>query len=223
MINAGKNIVGHKNDFTPVHKYAMIRDMRVGALLLGFSSVAFFLIACNDDEEGETAPQNVPPVISRPAPQPEREALAVRANSATAPESLPIGPRFELYSMYAGQDIKQVTGVSGRTLWLCFTAPWCSHSKDMIRELKLMAHEEKGNVQVVELNADEYPAIAEQFGITKVPTTILYTEGIKLRTIEGAYNATSLRRYLHKVLSRDEETPPSQSSASPDLNPSTSH
>lgn len=68
-----------------------------------------------------------------------------------------------------------------------------------------MAHEEKSGVQVVQVNADDYPELAEDFGITKVPTTILYTEGVKLRTIEGAYNAPSLRRYLHRVLSRDDD------------------
>ena len=55
------------------------------------------------------------------------------------------------------------------------------------------------------MNADAYPALAEQFRISKVPTTILYTEGVKLRTIEGAYNAASLRSYLHRVLSRDDD------------------
>lgn len=75
-----------------------------------------------------------------------------------------------------------------------------------------MAQEEKGSVQVVEVNADAYPALAEQFNITKVPTTVLYTEGVKLRTIEGAYNAASLQRYLHKVLSREEDEQPAQKS-----------
>ena len=142
---------------------------------------------------------------SRPAPNPQKESLSIVApRKEELPSALPTGPRFELFSQYDGQDIKQVTGVSGRTLWLCFTAPWCPHSKEMIRELKILAREEKGTVQIVQLDADAYPAIAEEFGITKVPTTVLYTEGVKLRTIEGAYNAPSLQRYLHRVLSRDD-------------------
>ena len=180
----------------------MIRRMRIRVLSLALLSASLILCACSDEDEERNAPQNVPPTIPRPAPRPERENLTVRSDSITAPQGLPTGPRFELYSAYSGQDIKQVTGVSGRTLWLCFTAPWCPHSRDMIRELKLMAQEEKGSVQVV----------AEQFNITKVPTTVLYTEGVKLRTIEGAYNAASLQRYLHKVLSREEDDQPAQKS-----------
>ena len=180
----------------------MIRRMRIRVLSLALLSASLILCACSDEDEERNAPQNAPPTIPRP----------VRSDSITAPQGLPTGPRFELYSAYSGQDIKQVTGVSGRTLWLCFTAPWCPHSRDMIRELKLMAQEEKGSVQVVEVNADAYPALAEQFNITKVPTTVLYTEGVKLRTIEGAYNAASLQRYLHKVLSREEDEQPAQKS-----------
>lgn len=173
------------------------------------------LSSCGDSGEGEP-PAAEAPASSRPAPKPERESLSIYSKDRDTPTALAMGPRFELYSEYAGQDIKQVTGVSGRTLWLCFTAPWCPHSKDMIQELKIMAREEKGSVQVVEINADAYPTIAEDFGITKVPTTILYTEGVKLRTIEGAFNAPSLQRYLHRVLMRsDADGDPSSSSPNP--------
>lgn len=166
---------------------------------------ALLFVACDDADDEQAAPVVDLAAVTRPAPKPERESLSIQQREAS-PSSLLAGPRFEVYSQYAGQDILQVTGVSGRTLWLCFTAPWCPHSRRMIRELQTMAREEKGGVQVVEVNADEYPALAEDFGITKVPTTVLYTEGVKLRTIEGAYNAASLQRYLHRVLSRDDDS-----------------
>ena len=172
------------------------------------------LVGCDDSDDEPQAPVvNLAPA-TRPAPKPQKESLSI-APRENNPAVLSVSPRFEVFSRYNGQDIRQVTGVSGRTLWLCFTAPWCPHSKDMIRELKTMAREEKGSVQVVEVDADSYPALAEDFGITKVPTTILYTEGVKLRTIEGAYNAPSLQRYLHRVLSRD-DADPSDLTSTPD-------
>ena len=167
-----------------------------------------FLVGCDDaEDEQQTAGAGIA-IPERPAPNPHRESLSIspREKDAT-PTTLSKGPRFELFSQYSGQDIKQVTGVSGRTLWLCFTAPWCPYSREMINELKIMARKEKGTVQIVEIDADAYPAIAEDFEITKVPTTVLYTEGVKLRTIEGAFNAPSLQRYLHSVLSRGDAEP----------------
>lgn len=162
------------------------------------------LSACDDADDEQHAQAVGLATASRPAPKPQKASLSIEASKRpTPPTALSTAPRFELFSQYSGQDIKQVTGVSGRTLWLCFTAPWCPHSNAMVNELKILAREEKGSVQVVQLDADAYPAIAEDFNITKVPTTVLYTEGIKLRTIEGAFNAASLRRYLHRVLSRE--------------------
>lgn len=177
--------------------------------------VALLVAGCDDDESDQLEHQDLPASVTRPDPMPQKETLDVRTGVSDVPTGLPTGLRYELYSAYQGQDIRQVTGVSGRTLWLCFTAPWCPHSANMIRELKQLAQEEKGNVQVVEVDADTYTTLAEQFGITKVPTTFLYTEGVKLRTIEGAYNAASLRRYLHRVLTRQEETPPGTPASTP--------
>lgn len=181
----------------------MIRGVRT---LWTSLCVGMLLLAGCDNADNE---QQVPVVdlsaATRPAPKPEKESLSIQPQTVGGQSTIPSGPRYELYSLYSGQDIRQVTGVSGRTLWLCFTAPWCPHSSNMIQELKTMAREEKGSVQVVEVNADDYPALAEEYGLTKVPTTFLYTEGVKLRTIEGAYNSSSLRRYLHRVLARDDD------------------
>ena len=175
-----------------------------GVRILGLSlCAALLLVGCDDADDEQQMPVVRISAPTRPAPKPQKESLSILPRE-DGPTTLSTRPRFEVFSRYSGQDIKQVTGVSGRTLWLCFTAPWCPHSRDMINELKIMAREEKGGVQVVEVDADSYPALAEDFGITKVPTTILYTEGVKLRTIEGAYNAPSLQRYLHRVLSRDD-------------------
>lgn len=144
---------------------------------------------------------------TKPAPNPQQESLEalVREDNAPLPTTLSGGVRFELYSRYGGDDIRQVTGVSGRTLLLCFTAPWCRYSTKMRESLQTLAKEEQGRVQVVEVNADAYPLLAQEFGITKVPTTYFYAEGVKLRHIEGAYTADSLGRFLHSLLSRREK------------------
>lgn len=189
----------------------MIEDMRL--LPFAVCLAGALLVGCDDADE-ET-PQQPPPLAevagpARPAPNPQRESLSISNKKKAALPSFNAAPRFNRYSLYNGEDIRQVTGVSGRTLWLCFTAPWCSHSKAMIRELKIVAQEEKGTVQVVEVNADAYVALAEEFDITKVPTTFIYTEGVKLDKIEGAYNAASLRRFLHDTLANKKnlEAPP---------------
>lgn len=174
----------------------------VAALLL--------LPACKKTSEKEREARAAQFTTStKPAPNPQKEDLETLVRrDKTAPTGLHGGPKFELYSEYAGEDIRQVTGVSGRSLLLCFTAPWCPHSTKMRQALKKLAEAEKGRVQVVEVNADAHPALAEQYGLNKVPTTIFYTEGVKLRSIEGAYTSASLQKFLHSLLSRTDEQQP---------------
>lgn len=144
---------------------------------------------------------------TKPAPNPQKESLEdlVKEDSTPIPTSLNSGARFEPYSEYKGEDIRQVTGVSGRSLLLCFTAPWCNYSNKMRKSLQSLVKTEQGRVQVVEVNADAYPLLAQEFGITKVPTTFIYTEGVKLRSVEGAYTADSLARFLRSLLSQEEK------------------
>lgn len=142
---------------------------------------------------------------TKPAPNPQRESLndLIRKDHID-PGVRKDGPRYELYSEYKGEDIRQVTGVSGRKLLLVFTAPWCRHSANMRRALRELAESERGNVQVIEVNADEYSDLANRFGITAVPTTVLYTEGVKLRTFRGAYPVDTVRRYLRQVFAAED-------------------
>lgn len=180
--------------------------MRYCAALLCLAALSSLLTGCGKSEKERAEDAARFTTSTKPAPNPQREALEtlVRQDKA-APTTLNGGPKFELYSEYKGEDIRQVTGVSGRTLLLCFTAPWCSYSTKMRQSLQKLAKMEKSRVQVVEVNADAYPALAEQFGISKVPTTFFYTEGVRLRSIEGAFTAESVRNYLHKLLSSAEE------------------
>lgn len=178
----------------------------VAALL----SALLLLPACKKVSEKEKEARAAQFTTStKPAPNPHKEDLETLVRrDRTAPTGLNSAPRFELFSAYAGEDIRQVTGVSGRTLLLCFTAPWCPHSNKMRQALQKLAEDERGRIQVVEINADAYPAMAEQFGIDKVPTTIFYTEGVKLRSISGAYTTASVQKFLHSLLSRTDEQQP---------------
>ena len=180
--------------------------MKRTVALLTFMLIPLLCVSCgeSDKEKRERAAQFTTP--TKPAPNPQRESLqALIRTDRQVPTTLQGAPKFEIFSEYQGQGMRQVTEVSGRTVLVCFTAPWCRHSTAMRQALRELADQEKGGVQVVEINADASPAIANDYGLTKVPTTVFYTEGVKLRSIEGAYTAESLGRYLHALLTQDEE------------------
>lgn len=177
----------------------MKHALHISLLLL--CAQTLLLTGCRDSdaERAERAAQFT--TATKPAPNPQRESLeSLVRKDLNIPTGLPGAPKYELYSEYKGEDIRQVTGVSGRSLLLCFTAPWCRYSDSMRQTLKTLAEEEMGNIQVVEVNADAFPVLAEEFGLTKVPTTILYTEGVKLRTLEGSKSVDAMRSFIRNVL-----------------------
>lgn len=170
------------------------------------TSLSLVLIPClwtgcwDDDEDARAIRAASFTTSTRPAPNPERISLQseIRQN-VNMGSGISSAPRYELYSQYKGEDIRQITGVSGRKLILAFTCDWCEHSGQMREALKKLAEDEKGNVQVVDVNADQYPKIAEEFGLTKVPTIFIYTEGIRLRVFEGAYDTATLKTMLDQL------------------------
>lgn len=183
-----------------------IRGVKLVAGTVASLILSLLVTGCGDDTAERKARAEQFTTSTKPAPNPRRESLeSLVRKDISAPTGLPGAPKFELYSEYSGEDIRQVTGVSGRSLMLCFTAPWCEYSAKMRRSLQDLARMEKGNVQVVEVNADAYPVLAEQFSVTRVPTTFLYVEGVRLRSIEGAYNAPSIQAYIRNVLSRGDK------------------
>ncbi len=143
---------------------------------------------------------------TKAAPNPQKEALEtlVKEDSTPTPVSLRSDARFEPYVVYKGEDIRMVTGVSGRCLLLCFTAPWCNYCTRMRESLQALVKSEQGRVQVVEVNADAYPLLAQEFGITKVPTTYVYTEGVKLRSLEGFHTTEGLANFLRSLVAQTE-------------------
>lgn len=177
--------------------------MKRVSLALLLLSLPCLLAGCGDDDEDAKAIRAASFTTStKPAPNPTKISIQneIRSNVSMS-TGVSSAPRYELYSAYKGEDMRQVSGVSGRKLILAFTADWCEHSLKMREALKKLAEEEKGNVQVVDVNADNYPKVAEEFSLTKVPTIFIYTEGIRLRSFEGAHDATTLKAMLDQLLS----------------------
>ncbi|MEJ2629053.1 MAG: thioredoxin [bacterium] len=58
-----------------------------------------------------------------------------------------------------------------------FWAPWCGPCKMMAPILDELAGDLKGKVKVCKLNTDENPAVAGNYGITGIPTLIIFKKG----------------------------------------------
>lgn len=152
------------------------------------------IVSCGDSDEHKSSFNQ-----KKPPPKPAEQALPPLPIIPQAPvQKSKI--KFPLFSDYDGADWVQLTGVSGRSLFICFASPWCKHSKQMIQTLELFAKKENGRVQVVIVDPDKYPKLAAKYKLEAVPYTLIYVEGMLLHQFRGALSAENIRQEQRKAL-----------------------
>lgn len=58
-----------------------------------------------------------------------------------------------------------------------FWAPWCGPCRALSPIIHEVAEESRGKAKVVQVNIDEEPELAEQFGVMSIPTLLLIKKG----------------------------------------------
>lgn len=67
-----------------------------------------------------------------------------------------------------------------------FWAPWCAPCRMVAPILSEMAEDYKGRLKIGKVNVDENPMIAQRFGITGIPSMLLFKQGQKVDQWVGA-------------------------------------
>jgi len=81
---------------------------------------------------------------------------------------------------------------SQQTVLVDFWAEWCGPCKMIAPVLEEVAAERTGQVVVGKVNIDEAPELAQRFGITAIPTLIVFKNGQPQRTLRGVQSKKSI-------------------------------
>jgi thioredoxin 1 len=81
-----------------------------------------------------------------------------------------------------------------------FWADWCGPCKMMDPVLKDLAREWKDRLKVIKVDTEKKPQIAGRFGISAIPTMILFKGGSEIHRIRGAMPLAQLKRELESHL-----------------------
>lgn len=67
-----------------------------------------------------------------------------------------------------------------------FWAEWCGPCHMLTPVIKELARQWKGRVTVIKINTDEKPDLSQRFGISSIPTLILFKNGREVHRLSGA-------------------------------------
>ena len=81
-----------------------------------------------------------------------------------------------------------------------FWAEWCGPCKMVAPVLEEIATENADKIQVVKLNIDENPTIAQKYGIMAIPTMNVFSGGQVVKQIVGAKPKSAMLKELAEFL-----------------------
>jgi len=98
-------------------------------------------------------------------------------------------------------NFKQEVLESNIPVLVDFWAPWCMPCFMVAPAVEAIAKENVGKLKVVKLNTDESPSIASNYGITGIPTLLLFNKGKDVERIVGARPKEQIVNIIESYLS----------------------
>ena len=80
-----------------------------------------------------------------------------------------------------------------------FWAPWCGPCRQLTPIVEELAAENQGAVKVTKLNVDEASKVAQEYGISSIPTLLLFKGGEVQQRVVGVKPKDQLQELLDEA------------------------
>lgn len=79
-----------------------------------------------------------------------------------------------------------------------FWAPWCPHCVSFAPTVGKVAELLAGSVAVVQINTQDNPGLARRFGVSSIPTMILFREGRVIDQLPGTQGSEAIVAWFRR-------------------------
>jgi len=80
-----------------------------------------------------------------------------------------------------------------------FFSEWCPHCQETLPEIDKAARSNCGSANVVKVDVDKHEDLANEFGVTALPTLVVLKNGQELERSEGSKKLASINRMISKA------------------------
>ena len=97
-------------------------------------------------------------------------------------------------------DFDQSILNGGKPALVDFWAPWCGPCRIIGPIVEELAPSYQGRAIIAKMNVDDNPGIAQRYGVTSIPTLMMFKDGKLVDRVVGAMPKGELQKFIDRNL-----------------------
>jgi thioredoxin 1 len=97
-------------------------------------------------------------------------------------------------------DFEKVVIQGGQPAFVDFWAPWCGPCRIIGPFVEELAPTYQGKAIIAKINVDDNPEVAQRYGVTSIPTVMMFKDGKLVDRAVGAMPKGELQKFIDRNL-----------------------